>query len=172
MLIKREASVIVVLAMVFAMLFTACGETGDGEDNIVYEYGDIGSSGGYIFYVHEDPEGFYVEGFGEEGQPGYFRGYFARYLEYAPFDLLQDVPWQTGTSGDFVDIAGTEEGLGLGRKNTAHIISNYSAIMPAAAASVVPVDGLSGWFLPSREELALMMNFMWGEADINLSGDY
>ena len=181
----KKLSVLVVLAIIFAIVFGACGEAGGdpgipnnpgdegpGNGEPVWELGEKGPSGGLIFYVHDEPEGFYVEGYGVEGQPGFFEGYYARYMEYAPDDVLQDTVWEIGVPGSFTDISGTEEGLGLGRKNTAIIIASHAAIMPAAVASAVTIEGISGWFLPSKDELALLTGSMWGYPDVNMSGDY
>jgi DUF1680 family protein len=99
--------------------------------------GDIGPSGGFIFYENLN----YV-------RDGW------RYLEAAPFDQSAGAPWGcfrraiTGARGTAV---------GTGKQNTADILASCGD--PSAAAALcanLSVNGVRGWFLPSRDELALM----------------
>jgi DUF1680 family protein len=99
--------------------------------------GDIGPSGGFIFYEN----------------PNYVRDGW-RYLEAAPFDQSAGAPW--GCFRRFVAGARGAE-VGTGKQNTADILASCSD--PAAAAVLcanLSVNGVRGWFLPSRDELALM----------------
>jgi uncharacterized protein len=99
--------------------------------------GDVGPAGGWIFYVNPNPV------------PGGWR-----YLEAAPFDQSAGAKW-----GCFRrDISGAKgSAIGAGRQNTADIVAACSD--PDTAASLCAsarINGFSDWFLPSRDELALM----------------
>lgn len=99
--------------------------------------GDIGPSGGFIFYEN----------------PNYARDGW-RYLEAAPFDQSAGAPW-----GCFRRAVAGAQGtaIGAGRENTAAVLASCSD--PASAAALcanLSVNGVRGWFLPSRDELALL----------------
>jgi DUF1680 family protein len=99
--------------------------------------GDVGPAGGLIFYVNPN---FATDGW--------------RYLEAAPFDQSAGAPW-----GCFRrSIPGARgTAIGAGRQNTADIIAACTdALSAAALCANLNVNGVSGWFLPSRDELALM----------------
>jgi hypothetical protein len=102
-----------------------------------YEPGDIGPAGGYIFYVN----------------PNFEKDRW-RYLEAAPFDQSAGAKWGcfrqpiTGARGFAV---------GTGRQNTQEMVA--ACPDPGSAAHLcanLKVNGVGGWFLPSRDELALM----------------
>jgi len=161
MLNKREVSVFIVLAMVFAMVFIAC-DPGGGEEG-EYRIGGEGPGGGIVFYFH--PDGFYVEGYGEEGQPGYFEGYFARYLEAAPVDL-EGSPWAFEDHSEIDEITTFEDDpedyldiIGNGRKDTMSIVAHQKDIetdTAALRAAAANFGGNADWFLPSLGELYLL----------------
>jgi DUF1680 family protein len=99
--------------------------------------GDTGPAGGLIFYVNPNVA---TDGW--------------RYLEAAPVDQSGGATWgcfRTALSG----ARGAK--VGTGRQNTADIIAACADRGSAAelCASYV-LNGVTGWFLPSTEELALM----------------
>ena len=102
-----------------------------------YAIGDIGPAGGIIFY--ENPN-YAADGW--------------RYLEAAPFDQSAGARWgcfRTSISG----ARGT--GVGTGKQNTADMLAACQE--PESAAYVcanLSVNGIRGWYLPARDELALM----------------
>jgi len=102
-----------------------------------YEIGDTGPAGGLIFY--ENPN-YATDGW--------------RYLEAAPFDQSAGAKW--GCFRKAVQGArGT--GVGTGKQNTDDMLA--ACAEPGSAASLcanLSVNGVRGWFLPSRDELALM----------------
>ena len=160
MLKKRALGVFVVLAMIFAMVFGACGEAGgEGEfgpqdDGVNYKVGDKGPGGGIIFYVHPDPAGFTVEGHESFGS-----SYPARYLEAAPEDS-GIAYWQnsdtviigvtTFTSSSHEDY----NKIGNGRKDTLTIVEYLATVSDTGRAAQVAAasafGGQDDWFLPSR----------------------
>ena len=102
-----------------------------------FAVGDVGPAGGFIFYEN----------------PDYVRDGW-RYLEAAPFDQSAGAPW-----GCFRRAIPGARGtaVGTGRQNTADILA--SCTDPSSAAMLcanVSVNGVRGWFLPSRDELAMM----------------
>jgi Beta-L-arabinofuranosidase, GH127 len=102
-----------------------------------YAPGDIGPAGGFIFY--ENPN---------HAADGW------RYLEAAPFDQSAGATW-----GCFRrTIAGARgTAVGTGRQNTLDMLA--ACTEPGTAADLcanLAVNGTRGWFLPSRDELALM----------------
>ncbi len=102
-----------------------------------YAIGDVGPAGGCIFY--ENP-GFAADGW--------------RYLEAAPFDQSGGATW--GCFRRLIEGArGTA--VGTGRQNTADMLA--ACAEPGSAAHLcasLRVNGVAGWFLPSRDELQLM----------------
>ncbi len=102
-----------------------------------YEIGDVGPAGGLIFY--ENPN---------HPTDGW------RYLEAAPFDQSAGAKWGcfrtpiTGARGTAV---------GTGKQNTQDMLTACQDADTAARLCVnFALNGVSGWFLPSRDELALM----------------
>jgi DUF1680 family protein len=99
--------------------------------------GDAGPAGGLIFYVNPD--------YARDGW---------RYLEAAPFDQSGGAKW-----GCFRRVISGAKGTaaGTGRQNTADIIAACMEQGTAAelCANCV-LNGVGGWFLPSRDELRLM----------------
>ena len=102
-----------------------------------YVPGDVGPAGGLVFYVN----------------PNYARDGW-RYLEAAPFDQSAGAKW-----GCFRRAIGGARGtaVGTGRQNTSDILT--ACTDPETAASLcagATINGFKDWFLPSRDELALM----------------
>jgi DUF1680 family protein len=102
-----------------------------------YAIGDAGPAGGFIFY--ENPN---------HAADGW------RYLEAAPFDQSGGAQW--GCFRRLIEGArGTA--VGTGKQNTADMLA--ACAEPATAAQLcasLRVNGVGGWFLPSRDELVLM----------------
>ena len=102
-----------------------------------YAIGDVGPAGGYIFY--ENPN---------HATDGW------RYLEAAPFDQNGGATW--GCFRRLIEGArGTA--VGTGKQNTADMLA--ACAEPGSAAHLcasLRVNGVGGWFLPSRDELQLM----------------
>jgi DUF1680 family protein len=102
-----------------------------------YAIGDIGPAGGFIFYENPNHA---TEGW--------------RYLEAAPFDQSGGASW--GCFRRSIDGArGTA--IGTGKQNTADMMA--ACAEPGSAAHLcanLTVNGVKGWFLPSRDELLLM----------------
>ena len=102
-----------------------------------YEPGDVGPAGGLIFYVNPN---FPADGW--------------RYLEAAPYDQSAGAKW-----GCFRQAIAGARGMaiGTGRQNTKDMLA--ACAEPGTAAQLcatLDVNGVRDWFLPSRDELALM----------------
>ncbi len=99
--------------------------------------GDVGPAGGFIFY---DNPNFATDGW--------------RYLEAAPVDQSAGAKWgcfRTPTEG----ARGTA--IGTGRKNTQEMLKTCTETATAAQlCAEYRLNGVDGWFLPSRDELAQM----------------
>jgi len=102
-----------------------------------YTIGDVGPAGGFIFY--ENPN---------HAADGW------RYLEAAPFDQSAGAKW--GCFRRLIDGArGTA--IGAGKQNTADMVAACAEADSAAhLCARLVVNGVGGWFLPSRDELVLM----------------
>lgn len=102
-----------------------------------YEIGDVGPAGGLIFYIN----------------PNHRRDGW-RYLEAAPFDQSLGAKWGCFRRA-IPGAAGTAIGTGL--QNTRDMLAARAE--PGSAADLcarLSVSGVSGWFLPSMDELAEM----------------
>jgi DUF1680 family protein len=102
-----------------------------------YAIGDTGPAGGLIFYVNPN---WVADGW--------------RYLEAAPFDQSGGARW-----GCFRQLIPGARGtaIGTGRQNTADMLA--ACAEPGTAAhlcATLNLNGVRGWFLPSRDELAAM----------------
>jgi DUF1680 family protein len=102
-----------------------------------YALGDTGPAGGFIFY--ENPN-YATDGW--------------RYLEAAPFDQSAGATW-----GCFRRVIAGARGtaVGTGKQNTLDMLA--ACTEPGTAARLcanLSLNGVRGWFLPSRDELALM----------------
>jgi len=160
-----------------ANLFTVAGATTSNPANsgvitaifksIPYALGDISPSGGKIFYF--SVEGFTVEGYGTEGDTGYFATYTAHYLEAAPSDIGR-LKW----SSTNINVVDTSIALGAGRKNTNLISAAHSGDdatnNAAKACKGLTTGGISDWFLPSKGELEEMYRSFLASNITN--GDY
>ena len=115
--------------------------------------GDVGPAGGVIFYVNPNVE---ADGW--------------RYLEAAPFDQSAGATWGCFRRA----IAGARgTAIGTGKQNTADMLAACSE--PGTAAHLcasLALNGVSGWFLPSRDELAAMHRALraTGAADFRDAG--
>jgi DUF1680 family protein len=102
-----------------------------------YAIGDVGPAGGLIFYDN----------------PNYAKDGW-RYLEAAPFDQSAGAPW--GCFRKPIEGArGTA--VGTGKQNTQDMLAGCPE--PGSAAQLcatLNLNGVRGWFLPSRDELTLM----------------
>jgi DUF1680 family protein len=102
-----------------------------------YALGDIGPAGGFIFFENPNHA---IDGW--------------RYLEAAPIDQSAGATW--GCFRRLIDGArGTA--IGTGRQNTADMLAACDD--PGSAAHLcasLSLNGVRGWFLPSRDELTLM----------------
>ena len=106
-----------------------------------YAIGDTGPAGGFIF--HENPN-YTADGW--------------RYLEAAPFDQSAGAEW-----GCFRRLIPGARGtaVGSGKQNTADMLASCpDAGTAAALCARLSVNGTRGWFLPSRDELALMYRYL------------
>ena len=127
-----------------------------------YNIGDVGPAGGWIFYD--------IDADNASGNADNLNSYDAgwKYIEAAPDD------WNNGTSTGDIQLTwgpnnttiagGTETGIGKGKENTVNIM----AVTPPegrefTAAKIcwtysVSKDSItySGWFLPSKDELAAL----------------
>lgn len=102
-----------------------------------YAVGDVGPAGGLIFYSNP-----------EAARDGW------RYLEAMPFDQSQGAKW-----GCFRrEIEGARgTAIGTGHRNTADMLAGCSEAAGAAQlCAALSFNGVTGWFLPSLDELAEM----------------
>jgi DUF1680 family protein len=118
-----------------------------------YAPGDVGPAGGFIFYVNPN---FAADGW--------------RYLEAAPFDQSAGAKW-----GCFRTPINGARGMaiGTGKQNTLDMLA--ACAEPGTAAHLcanLNVNGVRGWFLPSRDELAMMYRNLraTGAADFRDAG--
>jgi len=104
--------------------------------NTVYKLGDKGPAGGIIFY----DKGVFTNGW--------------QYMEAAPNDIG---PAQWGAYG--TDVNGTSTSAGTGKANTQRIVPVLNQVNDDGAAllcTALNINGYTGWFLPSKDELNLM----------------
>jgi TolB-like protein len=110
-----------------------------------YKIGDMGPAGGYIFY-----------------DKGVFSGGW-RYLEAAPAETEFSAQWGgytgSGNNVNYYDIPGTGTTVGSGKRNTQIIVEQLKQLGESGRAAQL-CDSLDfdadDWFLPSKDELALM----------------
>ena len=118
-----------------------------------YAPGDVGPAGGFIFHVNPN--------FAKDGW---------RYLEAAPFDQSAGAKW--GCFRKSIDGA-RGMAVGTGRQNTKDMIA--ACPDPGTAAhlcATLDLNGFRDWFLPSRDELALMYKHLMaaGVSDFGTRG--
>jgi hypothetical protein len=102
--------------------------------------GDTGPGGGKIFYYSE--AGFTMT---DNNQ-------VCHYLEAAPANMPATLAW--ASSGyTYTTISGTSESIGTGRKNTALILATDANAPTAKACKDYSNNGMTDWFLPSKDEL-------------------
>ncbi|HEY6399902.1 MAG TPA: hypothetical protein VI479_00745, partial [Blastocatellia bacterium] len=102
-----------------------------------YEPGDIGPAGGFVFYKNPNSA---ADGW--------------RYLEAAPVDQSAGAKWGCFRRA-LADARGTA--VGMGKKNTEEMLAACPERGTAAdLCANYSLNGVRGWFLPSRDELALM----------------
>ena len=126
----------------------------------VYKIGDKGPAGGVIFYINPNSA---TEGW--------------KYLEVAPsYTEMTGKQW----SGVYIDVPGTQEGIGTGEANTGLIVAALPGEINCAAqlCAALTVENNSvtydDWFLPSKDELWLILgsSFLWGVGYADISFDY
>ena len=102
-----------------------------------YAPGDVGPAGGLIFHVNPNAA---TDGW--------------RYLEAAPVDQSGGARWGCFRTA----IAGARgAAVGTGRQNTADMMAACAERGSAAdLCAQYVLNGVRGWFLPSRDELALL----------------
>lgn len=113
------------------------GEMSVWQSRAEFAPGDIGPAGGFIFYVNPHAE---ADGW--------------RYLEAAPVDLSAGAKW-----GCFRRAIPGAKGtaVGTGKQNTQDILAACADRDTAAdLCANYRLNGVGGWFLPSRDELAVM----------------
>jgi len=107
-----------------------------------YTVGETGPGGGIIFYV--DLNGFTMT---DTGETAYF-------LEAAPANMTTALRWSATTNWQNPpNVAGTSPAIGTGRHNTVLILAVDATAPAALACRNFSNNGLSDWFLPSRDEL-------------------
>jgi hypothetical protein len=103
-----------------------------------YNLGDTGPAGGIIFY----DKGNYLNGW--------------RYMEAAPTDQSTNSTWYNGT---YFITGATGTAIGTGITNTTTIVSSQGVGSYAAEiCDSLVLGGCDDWFLPSKDELSLIMN--------------
>ena len=126
---KRIILTVILLTVYIAIFYTT---------NIAYNIGSIGPAGGHIFY----DKGHVSDGW--------------RYLEAAPAEYEF-----VALFGSYkFDVKGTAVDIGAGKKNTEMILTSLEFLgqtgMAAQICTELVINGVSDWFIPSREELYLM----------------
>lgn len=139
---RRVANPTLAAAPVTLIPYYQWANRGPGEMSVwlshaEYAIGDVGPAGGLIFY--DNPK-YATDGW--------------RYLEAAPVDQSAGARWgcfRTPTSG----ARGTA--IGAGRENTKDMLATCAEAGTAARlCAEYTLNGVGGWFLPSRDELAQM----------------
>jgi len=115
-------------------------QQGGGTSGRTYKIGEFGPAGGIVFY----DKGIFSNGW--------------RYLEAAPVETEVNAEW--GAFGQ--NVAGTQEGVGFGKRNTELILEHLGRLRETGRAAQVcaalDFDRFNDWFLPSRAELNLMIS--------------
>jgi len=119
--------------------------------NAAYEIGDTGPGGGKIIYRVETSFKLYTGTTMDD--ENYIKAY---YLEAAPENMAEKLRWSTLTDAPYVDIGGTYEAVGRGKKNTALILASDATAPAALACDEYENNGKKDWFLPSNSELSYL----------------
>lgn len=185
---NKKINLISIITMVFIFLIAGCSRNNAPGD---YKVGDTGPGGGIVFFV--SAKGFLVEGYGSEGDTGYFPAYKAHYLEAAHVNVPDSyLPWCNcelssrcyidGVPG--LDIVAGNMGqgrpnkairatIGQGRKNTALIVNYHNKDdaenNAAIACNEYSNNDKNDWFLPSIGELYALHAY-W-DSDLNYDSD-
>jgi hypothetical protein len=111
-----------------------------------YQIGGPGPAGGKVFYL--------TDASGEHG------------MEAAPADQSSGIQW--GCYG--TTVGGTSTAYGTGKANTTTINAQCGTGLAASIAASYSLDGIDGWYLPSKDELNLLYQqkaVVGGFADFN-----
>jgi hypothetical protein len=111
-----------------------------------FSVGSIGPSGGYVFY----DQGSVINGW--------------RYLEASPIDNGSD----SGTGCYCVSIPNTSTAIGTGRTNTTNWTNAGCNGGFIATATTYNINGITNWFIPSKDEL----NLMYSTLKLNNLGNF
>ncbi len=107
----------------------------------IYNIGDIGPAGGFIFFDKGNSSGGW------------------RYLEAAPEDQSTEIRWYNGEN---IRTGATGIKIGTGQSNTKKIISSHgNGIYAAKVCTDYYGGGKTDWFLPSKDELKLMYKTLY-----------
>jgi len=114
-----------------------------------FRIGDTGPAGGIIFY----DKGKVSDGW--------------QYLEAAPANAEFTVVW-----GPAKAVSGTATTVGSGKRNTQLIVTAYGTSESAARRCAnMNVNGFKDWFLPSQDELGLILdNLVWDNTNKKMRG--
>ena len=136
-----KKSIFIAVCLLFS--FTLYSQTNQKSDEKIYQIGERGPAGGWIFY----DKGEYSDGW--------------RYLEAAPEDQSEGVQW---FNKKYLNIGTTSEGIGTGRDNTKNIIEiQGKGVYAASICASYKGGGKNDWFLPSIDELNLMYENLYLE---------
>jgi hypothetical protein len=127
-----------------------------------YRVGDTGPGGGKVFYRSNESFIQYTTATDTTLTLCY-------YLEAAPVDA-GTYAW--ATSGyKSTNISGTERYIGSGRRNTMCILAKDAGAPAAFACRMLMRGGFMDWFLPSKNELTELSNYL-KDIDFLLFGEY
>jgi prepilin-type N-terminal cleavage/methylation domain-containing protein len=108
-----------------------------GEEGTIYAVGDTGPGGGYVFYI----------------TAGGYHGIEASFTDQTIASW--SLPGYSGTL-----VGGTTTTIGSGAANTDKIIvQNGAGTYAASLARAYTGGGMNDWYLPSKDELALLYNY-------------
>jgi len=131
------------------------GQKSSAKINMIeyFEVGDEAFGGGQIFYAPKDKDNCPI-GFTMKGSDKTFY-----YMEVDGVGPLDYTGWDFRTS-PHPKLIGTETGIGTGMENTKLIVSSSSHpeddVVAAYLCNIYSYNGFNDWFLPSRDELALL----------------